>query len=132
MVKKGSVNRPVRPAMKKVQQPVQPSFADMKNLLGQMKGMLTWMAKERAALQELVGKLNTEFAKADANGRQEPQPSAEGPAQGQEAQLAPEGPSPAAPEDGAATSPEGERHEADADAGEHHHMPYAPYERDDD
>jgi hypothetical protein len=50
--------RPARkPAVSKASAPA-PSLADLKNLAGQMKGMLTWMSKERSALQDMLGSVN--------------------------------------------------------------------------
>ena len=42
----------------KINRKTEPSLVDMKNLVGQMKGLVTWMAKERAELQTMSTQLS--------------------------------------------------------------------------
>lgn len=55
-MKKASSKRPARRAARPAAKASKAatSLVDIKNLVGQMKGMLTWMSKERAELQKMI------------------------------------------------------------------------------
>jgi hypothetical protein len=48
-----------KPAMKAAPAKPAPSLVDVKILVGQMKGMLTWMSKERAELQNMMAQVQS-------------------------------------------------------------------------
>jgi hypothetical protein len=58
-----STPKPVtKPAMKVAPPKPAPSLVDVKILVGQMKGMLTWMSRERAELQNMMAQVQSVLA----------------------------------------------------------------------
>jgi hypothetical protein len=60
-----------KPAMKAAPAKPAPTLVDVKNLVGQMKGILTWMAKERTELQNMQAQLQDMIASVTPAGSAE-------------------------------------------------------------